>query len=189
MTIYENQLFSKENFQDKGFPVAEYEKCRFVECNFEHAILRNSKFINCSFTTCNLSLANIENSMFQDVDFKDCKMLGLLFETCNAFNFSVSFAQCTLDHSSFYKVRLKKTLFLKCSLLETDWEQTNLSQARFDECDLQGANFVRTDLSKADLRTAYNFVIDPENNNIKQAAFALHSLPGLLEKYSVKVTY
>jgi uncharacterized protein YjbI with pentapeptide repeats len=116
-------------------------------------------------------------------------MLGLLYETCNPFNFSVSFKGCKLNHSSFYKVRLKKITFLTCDLSETDLEQADLSEAKLDMCKLNGAKFYRTNLAKADLRTTQGFEIDPEHNNIKKAKFSTGGLPGLLLKYDIQITY
>jgi hypothetical protein len=42
-------------------------------------------------------------------------------------------------------------------------------------------------LKKADLRTAYNYHIDPESNKLKKAKFSLQGLPGLLDKYGIDI--
>ena len=52
---------------------------------------------------------------------------------------------------------------------------------------LQRTSFNRTNLEKADLSSATNFAIDPENTRIKNAKFSLDGLPGLLGRYQIKI--
>ena len=42
-------------------------------------------------------------------------------------------------------------------------------------------------LEKADLRTAYDYQFDPEQNRIKGAKFSVQGLPGLLTRFQIKV--
>jgi fluoroquinolone resistance protein len=42
-------------------------------------------------------------------------------------------------------------------------------------------------LEKADLRTAYNYSIDPSINKIKKAKFSLPGVVGLLSKYDIEI--
>jgi len=42
-------------------------------------------------------------------------------------------------------------------------------------------------LKRADFRTSYNYSIDPENNNLKQAKFSAAGIIGLLDKYDIQV--
>jgi uncharacterized protein YjbI with pentapeptide repeats len=92
-----------------------------------------------------------------------------------------------LNHSSFYKTKIKKTLFQNSQLQETDFTECDLTNSVFDKCDLMNATFDNTILEKADLRTSYNFSIDPERNNIKKAKFTLQGVPGLLNKYDIDI--
>ena len=48
-------------------------------------------------------------------------------------------------------------------------------------------HFSQTILKNADLSTSYNFIIDPDSNNIKNAKFSVHGLAGLLAKYDIKI--
>jgi hypothetical protein len=52
---------------------------------------------------------------------------------------------------------------------------------------LTGARFENTIIEKADLRTSYNYSIDPENNRIKKAKFSLAQIAGLLDKYNIEI--
>ena len=128
---------------------------------------------------------NIELHFFE---FKDCKMLGLRFDSCNPFGLSFSFDGCQLNHSSFYKTKIKKTVFSNSQLQETDFAEADLTGAVFDNCDLMNAVFDRTLLEKADLRTSYNYTIDPETNRLKKAKFSVSSIAGLLAKYDINIS-
>ncbi|MFM9949054.1 MAG: hypothetical protein ACKV1O_14025 [Saprospiraceae bacterium] len=59
--------------------------------------------------------------------------------------------------------------------------------AVFGNCNLSLAVVERTLLEGADLRTAYNFSIDPENNRIKKAKFSMQNIVGLMDKYGIFV--
>jgi len=113
--------------------------------------------------------------------------LGLHFEDCSDFLFSVSFDNCILNLSSFYKRKLKKIIFKNTSLQEVDFTEADLSLAQFDNCGLRGATFVATILEKADFRNAHNYAIDPELNRIKKAKFSLGGIAGLLNKYDIEI--
>lgn len=116
-------------------------------------------------------------------------MLGLQFGSCNEFGLLFNFDSCTLDHSSFYRLKLKKIVFRNCKLEEVDFTETDLSGAVFDNCDVAGAVFDHTVLEKADLRTAHHYSIDPTINRIKKAKFALPGITGLLDKYDIDIEY
>lgn len=182
--LVEDQVFEKKN----ELAVGSYESCQFISCNFEGAKFSSYKFIDCIFDMCNLSLILQEDMMIQDCQFKNCKILGFQFGQANTFNLSFSFTNCVLDHSSFHGVKIKKTIFKDCLLREVDFERSDCSQAIFDNCDLQSAIFYQTTLEQTDFRTAYNYMLDPEYNKIKGAKFTLAGIPGLLQKYKIKIT-
>ncbi len=112
-------------------------------------------------------------------------MLGLHFDDCNDFGLSFSFESCQLNHASFYKTKIKKSVFKNSHLTETDFTDCDLTSAVFDNCDLTGAIFENTYLEKADFSTSKNYTIDPEINRIKKARFSVFGLAGLLTKYDI----
>ena len=114
-------------------------------------------------------------------------MSGLRFDTCNDFGLSFSFENCLLNHSTFYKTKIKKTLFKNSQLNEADFSECDLTGSLFDNCDLTRAIFVNSILEKADFRTSYNFSIDPGINRIKKAKFSLTTVSGLLDKYDIEI--
>ena len=184
----QKRIFEKTDFSSNKLPEDECDNCHFAGCNFAGADLSDIVFSECMFTGCNFSMARLMKTTFDDVRFKDCKLLGMHFEDCNGFLFAAGFENCTLDLASFYKMKLKDTVFDNSSLRETDFTNADLTSASFSNCDLAGAIFENTLMEKADLKTAINYTIDPEKNRIRKALFSLAGLPGLLGKYDIVVT-
>lgn len=184
---FADETFDKTDGRATPLQKGEYEHCTFTNCDLAEADLGGIRFVDCRFEGCNLSLAKTPKTAWREVAFVNCKMLGLRFDACDAFGLSFSFEGCVLDHSSFYKVKALKTRFKHTQLHEVDLTECDLSGSVFADCDLAGATFDNTNIEKADLRTAYNYALDPERNRIKKAAFATAGLPGLLGKYGIVV--
>jgi uncharacterized protein YjbI with pentapeptide repeats len=92
-----------------------------------------------------------------------------------------------LNFSSFYQLKIHSTHFINCNLEEVDFVSAELKDASFEGCNLNGAVFENTLLENADLRTAANYMIDPEINRIRNAKFSMYGLPGLLFKYHIEI--
>jgi len=185
----QDKNFDKKDIPSKDLTIANYENCIFTNCDLSKADLSQRVFLDCQFDTCNLSTANLTKTAFKNVKFKDCKLLGLHFENCDDFLFEVDFENCFLNLSSFYRLKLKKTSFKNSNLSEVDFTEADLSSSLFDNCDMAGAKFERTILETADLRTSYNYSIDPDLNKIKKAKFSIHGVTGLLDKYDIEIEY
>jgi uncharacterized protein YjbI with pentapeptide repeats len=187
---YQYQLektFTKLDFAETPISKGEYEKCVFKNCNFFKGNLAEFVFIDCEFISCDLSMIEVSSTTFNNAQFFDCKILGVHFEQCNDFGFSVKFENCILNHSSFFGIKMNKTIFTSCNMEEVDFTESDLSNSVFTECDLERTVFNRTNLTKTDLSTSYNFSIDPENNKIKRAKFSVNNLSGLLNKYEIVI--
>jgi fluoroquinolone resistance protein len=183
----EDKTFEKIDGIKTPIDIAEYEHCDFINCNFSEANLSGAVFSSCKFKDCNLSMAVLAKTSFRNVQFVNCKMLGLRFENCNDFLFEIHVDSCTHNLSSFYKLKLKKMRLKNCTLHEVDFTEADLSASTFDNCDLLNASFDKTILEKADFRTSYNYIIDPENNRIKKAKFSRNGIAGLLNKYDIEI--
>ena len=183
--------FIEQNFEGAGNNIqlekGEYESCYFFDCILTGEKLSHFSFTECTFERCELSSIAVENTSFKEVIFTDCKMLGVQFENSNPFLFEVEFHNCQLNLSSFYQVNLKKTTFDNCNLSEVDFTESNLDSAKLIECDLSLAIFDRTDLSLADLRTSFNFTIDPTKNKIAKAKFSKQGALGLLFQFNIVI--
>ena len=165
----------------------EFEQYRFVNCDLGEANLGNLRFEDCLFERCNLATARVGGTALQNVAFADCKLLGVAFGACQDMLFGVHFDQCQLRYASFGGKRLAGTRFGQCSLPEADFTNADLSNAVFQDCDLTRTVFHDTILAGADFTTAIGFSLDPENNLLTGARFALAGLPGLLDKYGIVV--
>lgn len=184
---FEDEKFENQKFSGTDIINCEYEVCTFRNCSFDRADLSETKFMECEFSGCNFSNAKTSNTSFRDIRFINCKMLGLRFDECNEFGLSFEFDKCILNHSTFIGLKIMNTLFKETKLIEVDFTGSDLTGSVFIECDLSRAFFNRTILEKADLKSAYNFSIDPESNRLKKARFSLHGLEGLLDKYGIIV--
>ncbi|KAA6340346.1 Pentapeptide repeat protein MfpA [termite gut metagenome] len=116
-------------------------------------------------------------------------MLGFRFDNCNDFMLSVGFENCSLNFSSFYKIKIKKTIFKNSQLREVDFSECDLTGSVFENCDLMQTTFNSTTIERTDFRTSYNYSIDPEKNRIKKARFSLFGVLGLLDKYDIKIDH
>jgi fluoroquinolone resistance protein len=182
-----DETFTNIDYTQMPLLKGEYEGCKFLNCDFSNADLSEIKFSECELVACNLSLAKLVNTALREVRFKECKMLGLRFDQCNTLGLAIGFEQCTLNHSSFYKIKLKKTIVKNSQLHEVDFTECDLTGSIFDTCDLMRATFENTILEKADLRTSFNYSIDPEINRLKKSKFSLPAVLGLLYKYDIEI--
>lgn len=189
VAYFDDQIFEKKDFSDVSILRGEYEGCTFKSCNFANVNLSDFRFIDSEFIECNFSNVQINNTSFQDVIFKTCKMLGLRFETCNTLGFAANFNHCNLDHSTFYQMKLSRTVFLNSQLHGVDFSQAILKNTSITTCDLLNAQFENTNLEKTDFRQSKNYAIHPELNNIKGAKFTLPDVVGLLEAYKIKISH
>ena len=72
-------------------------------------------------------------------------------------------------------------------LIEVDFTGADLQEVVFENCDLNRSIFERTDLRKADLSTARNCQLSPEDNRLRGAKFSSDGLAGLLTDYGIVV--
>jgi len=187
LNYFADQKLEKISFKEKPLLKGEYENCRFNDCDFSECGLAECVFTDCEFNFCNLSLAKLTGATFRDVKFLNCKMLGLHFDDCNEFGVSFSFENCTLDHSSFYKLKIIRTIFSGSRLAGVDFSECDLTGSSFPDCDLGGAVFEGTNLERVDFSTAVNYSLDPDKNRLKKTRFSAGGLPGLLNKYDIIV--
>jgi uncharacterized protein YjbI with pentapeptide repeats len=130
----------------------------------------------------------MSKTVLQDIKFEGCKLVGLHFEDCNDFILSFSFNDCQLNYSTFYKSKIKKTIFKNSILIQVDFTEADLTEVVFENCNLEQTIFNNTVIEKTDFRTAYNFSIDPEMNKIRKTRFSSDGLSGLLDKYDIEVS-
>lgn len=186
-SYFQDQSFNNLELPEADLTNKELDNCTFVQCNFSNADFSKSELVDCVFENCNLSMAKVAGTGLKNVAFKQCKLVGVEFMDTSDFLFSVSFDQCVLDFAAFSDKKMPGTFFNKCKMEQTDFTNTKLARAVFKNCDLINAVFENTDLGKADFRSSFNYVIDPEMNNIRRAKFSMDGVEGLLKKYEVEI--
>ncbi|WP_147379521.1 pentapeptide repeat-containing protein [Culturomica massiliensis] len=123
---------------------------------------------------------------FYDVLFKECKLTGTDFSSCNLFS-SFRFGQCQMRYVNFRKMKMIKTSFTMCDMAGADFANANLQGSFFGQCDLSGAMFHNTDLTAADFSIAYNRVVIPGNNKLKNAVFSRFNIEGVVVHLGIKL--
>jgi uncharacterized protein YjbI with pentapeptide repeats len=181
----EGEQFEGIEYQKDNLPKGEYEHCTFRNCKFSASDLNGIKFVACKFEDCDFSMAKFKGSSFRDVQFISCKILGARFDECNPLLLSFTFQRCVLNFSSFHKLKLKGTVFKECRLEEVEFAEADLTNVKFERCDLTRASFENTMLTGTDFRSASNYSIDPERNQMKKARFSYPGVTGLLDKYGI----
>ncbi|MFA5848998.1 MAG: pentapeptide repeat-containing protein [Bacteroidales bacterium] len=187
MEFIENKNFRDKKYSENELVTGEYGGCSFTNCNFSNANLSEIVFTECKFENCDLSMAKLVNTTFGDVEFSNCKLLGLRFDSCNKMTLALNFSYCNLNFASFYKLKLKKARFDNCKMEEVEFAETDLTGSVFNNCDLVRAVFENTILEGCDLRTSFNFSINPEINRIVKAKFSHQNIAGLLYKYNLTI--
>ncbi|CAM4109952.1 pentapeptide repeat-containing protein [Flavobacterium weaverense] len=185
--IHIQKTFEKVDWIDKRISNREFEDCTFKNCDFSNSDFSNNIFMDCEFIDCNLSMIDFTSTSLKSVCFKNCKLLGIHFNKCTDFLFTVSFQDCILDYASFANKKMPKTKFNSCSIKEASFNGANLTNSVFDNCNLDSAIFNDTQLAAVNFTTAYNYKIDPEDNPMRKAKFSVQGIPGLLEKYDIKI--
>ncbi len=183
----------KENktYKDLDFRVIEldeeYYRCTFEHCDFTEILFQKINFEECRFVACNFSLCKSNGTSWNKVWFAQCKLTGANFSHANKFTFNAKFSDCLMQYASFQGLNLQGFQFTKCQLTEADLTTCNLKKAQFIDCNLDRAIISHCNLEEADFSTAFNFIINPNDNRMKKAKFSLQNLPGLVAVFDVKI--
>jgi uncharacterized protein YjbI with pentapeptide repeats len=186
-SYYSDVVFEKPNIPEHLFDAAVFENCIFKNFDFSDAKFADTDFIESEFENCNFSLAKLENVGMKEVMFKQCKLTGIDFGRCKDFLFCTNFKSCILDYTSFIKKKNKKSHLIDCSAKGADFTESDFSQSLLQNCDFANAVFLNTNLNGVNISTSYNFIINPETNQLKKAKFSLEGLPGLLANYGITI--
>ena len=188
---YYDQIFENIHLEGGETITGEFTDCSFVKCSFEGAVLSNCRFSGCTFRECSLSLAQIPGSAFPATRFEKSKLLGIDWTQGDwaqtAFNNLDGFFDCVVSHSTFIGLGLKGIQIKNCVANEVDFREADLSGVNFRGTDLDKSIFGNTNLSEADLSRARNYQIDPGNNILKGARFALPEAMSLLYSMDIRI--
>ncbi len=181
---YWEEEFVKCN--DKNLNAIYFDNCTFVECDFTKSIFYNCKFTECTFINCDLSLAILKSCIFNDVSFENSKLLGISWSNCVE-PFDVRFDACNISQNSFHLLDLRQIKFVNSLIKDTGFEECNLEAALFDNCNLEQTVFIKNNLKKSNFVTSKNYLIDPEQNDIKKAEFSLPEALSFLSILPIKI--
>jgi fluoroquinolone resistance protein len=74
---YYDQTFEGVDYTTSPLAAAEYEQCRFTNCQFSGADFSDLRFVECRFEQCDWSMGTLSDTAIQDCTFTNCKLLGL----------------------------------------------------------------------------------------------------------------
>lgn len=191
--MMENKIQFDKNYIKSDFPLQsymgfEFENCIFENCDWSQKNFKGSTFIDCEFIDCNLTAIDFSGVGLKNVTFNQCKMLGIAFQSCDDFLFSIHCKGSVLNMSSFVRKKLVDSTFFMCDLKEVNFAEANLTKVDFFECNLENAFFNSTNLTKVNLKTAHNFTIDPNFNTVQNLEITTSGLAGLLTKFQLKIS-
>jgi len=173
-------------YDDKNLDSIYFDNCTFIKCDFSKSIMQNCKFTECVFIKCNLSLATLNNCVFNDITFENSKLIGVSWSRCEE-PFDVKFDSCNISQNSFHLLDLRQMKFINSLIKDTGFEECNLERALFETCDLEQTVFLNNNLQKANFETSKNYLIDPKQNDIKNAQFSLPEALSFLSLLPIKI--
>lgn len=174
------------SYTDKKLYSIYFDNCTFTQCDFSKSLFQDCKFTECKFINCDLSLAVLKNCVFNDVTFESSKLLGISWSDCVE-PFNVVFDACNISQNSFHLLDLRQMKFLNSLIKDTGFEECNLERALFDECNLEQTVFIKNNLQKANFETSKNYLIDPQQNDIRKAQFSLPEVLSFLSWLPIKI--
>jgi uncharacterized protein YjbI with pentapeptide repeats len=181
---HHDQSFRGLNLEGVRLTVSEFHDCQFESCSFAESVFQSCRFVGCEFNECDLSLVQVTGSSFSGCRFMDSRVIGVDWTQSNWSGVSlgqpIGFERCALSHSTFIGLKLSGLQVKECVATDVDFREADLSKANFSDSDLNQSLFANTNLSKADLRTARNYHIVPEQNILKGARFSLPEAMSLL---------
>jgi len=177
-TEYQQQGFKKVQHGGEEIAGKEFYDCRFMECTFNGATLKNCRFVNCTFQKCDLSLVHLNGSAFRDTTFEKCKVVGINWTEAkwNAKTstlYSVHFVESVLNYSTFIGLNLKGMKLTQCVAHDVDFADADLTRVDARGTDFTDSRFMHTNLTEADFNGAKGYAVVATLNTLKKTKFSL----------------
>jgi fluoroquinolone resistance protein len=183
-TSFRARTFAKLDASAHAFDGLEFDTCVFKDCSFSGAALKRWHLTDCRFENCGLTAARVTAARLRGVAFKNCRAGGVNWAGASSLD-DVSFEHCVLDHGVFSGAKLPRFSAVDCRLREADFAEADLRSAVFTKCDLLGSRFFGADLSGADLRGAFDYLIDARQTKMKKTRVSLPEAVSLLSGLDV----
>ncbi|MFI5348309.1 MAG: pentapeptide repeat-containing protein [Elusimicrobiota bacterium] len=181
---FRGKTFSKLDASAHAFDDLEFDSCVFQECAFPGAALKRWHLTDCRFENCDLTAARVTAARLRGVAFKNCRAGGVNWAGASSLD-DLSFEHCVLDHGVFSNAKLPRFSAVDCRLREADFAEADLRSAVFTRSDLRGSRFFGADLSAADLRGAFDYLIDARQTKMKKTRVSLPEAVSLLSGLDV----
>jgi uncharacterized protein YjbI with pentapeptide repeats len=186
---YSDQVFEKVSLEQAQIDSSTFYDCTFDRCSLVETTFRACRFVSCVFRDCDLSLMQVPHCSFTTTQFEKSRVIGVDWTKAHwaakGLGKPIDFSTCAISHSTFIGLKLPGIRIRSCMALDVDFREASLFRADFTATDLSGSLFLATDLTEADLSQARNYQIDPSENVIKRAKFALPEAMSLL--YSLDI--
>jgi fluoroquinolone resistance protein len=186
---YTDQTFKEVRLDGEQLVSSEFYGCTFVRCSFAECTFRACRFVNCTFQQCDLSLIQVPESAFSGTRFEDSKIVGVDWTqadwTAVGLGDPIGFSKCAISHSTFIGLSLKELQIKECIATDVDFREVDLTKSDLSGTDLSESLFSHTNLTEADLSSARNYHIPPEQNILRRAKFSLPEAMALL--YSMDI--
>ncbi len=188
MTYADDEHFQGVRF-DAANPVPRRnEGCTFEDCDFTGVDLRGVRFVACRFIGCDLSNCGVVDAGFQEVELHRCKALGLRWDTCNAFLFSVHGTESQLDYGCWVGVDLSRSQFQGGSMREADFTEVHADGLVMSQVDVTGARWERCMLRGASFADMRGWAMDLRENDVRGMRVDRAALPGLVASWGMELT-
>lgn len=189
---YEDHPFS-DLFLEFGYlEDATFYGCTFQDCILTETEFRGCRFVDCVFRQCDLSLVKWTHCTFSAARFEGCKLVGVDWTQLDwqgaRLGEPFQFKQCALNHGTFIGLRLEGLAVVDCTAVDVDFREADLTRANFSGTDLTDSLFGQTNLARADFGRARNYAIDPGQNTLTGAKFALPEAMALLYSMDIELS-
>jgi fluoroquinolone resistance protein len=181
---YTDQIFRLAQLDLAELVNSEFYDCSFENCSLVETTVRNCRFVNCLFEQCDLSLVQLPGTRFSATRFAESRLVGVNWTLADwettKLGTPIGFRDCTINYATFIGLSLPRIEITGCSAVDVDFRDADLSRATFAGTDLAQSLFGNTDLTEADLSQARNYEINPGQNIVQRARFAMPEAMSLL---------
>lgn len=168
-----------------------FRECEFHGCQFLSIRMKRCMFRGCTFQNCVFVGVEWEFTSMVDGRFLDCVCVGInwaLLKTKTRGNEPIYEAQHTFfKYCSFYQMGLKRFHFETCRFQESYFEECNMQECHFEQVTFEKTQFRGCDLRKADFHQAVGYVMDIQQNKLREARFSFPEVICLLDGLGIRI--
>ncbi len=183
---FTEETFSKVTVGGENIAGKTFEKCAFEKCRILESVFTGCKFVDCTFKNSMLSAVKFVDCSFLETSFTECKAIGVDWTKATNLR-ALSFSKCDVTLSNFSFLKLPSFSLTDCVAKEVSFLESDCTKADMHGTDFDGCVFSNTNLTSANLKGAFNYAIDFNNNVIKKAAFSLPEAASLLRGLDIVI--